>query len=181
MRKLLKNWLPDHQTLQQNRWLARLAPRLTHPRLWHLNRHSAAGGVAAGLFCGLIPGPFQMPAAALCALVFRVNLPLAMVTTLYTNPFTLVPLYLLAYEIGSLFIPPEGQALTPPDFNPMAWGQWMEAMGLWILSLGKPLGLGLILLASLLAPIGYGVVRLLWRLYLVRAWQRRKTRRLQQK
>ena len=33
--------------------------------------------------------------------VLRVNLPLSLVTTLYTNPLTIVPLYLLAYEIGS--------------------------------------------------------------------------------
>ena len=27
-------------------------------------------------------------------------MPLAMLVTLYTNPFTIVPLYVLAYEIG---------------------------------------------------------------------------------
>ena len=78
MRKTLKRLLPDHQTVSTNRWLRPFASTLLHPRLWHLNRHSAAGAVAAGMFCGLIPGPLQMVGAAICALVFRVNLPLAM-------------------------------------------------------------------------------------------------------
>ena len=66
MRKTLKRLLPDHQTVSANRWLRPFASTLLHPRLWHLNRHSAAGAVAVGMFCGLIPGPFQMLGAALC-------------------------------------------------------------------------------------------------------------------
>ena len=93
MRKHLRKFLPDHEAIRANRWLAPFENTLLHPRLWHLNRHSAAGGVAVGLFCGLIPGPFQMLGAAIGAVAFRVNLPLALLTTLYTNPLTIVPLY----------------------------------------------------------------------------------------
>lgn len=82
MRKHLKKYLPDPSAISENRWLRPFHNSLLHPRLWHLNRHSAAGAVAAGLACGLIPGPFQMLGAALCALLFRVNLPLAMFVTL---------------------------------------------------------------------------------------------------
>ena len=101
MRKLLKRYLPDHSAVHGNRWLAMFGSTLLHPRLWHLNRHSAAGAVAVGLFCGLIPGPFQMLGAAICCIVLRVNLPLALLTTLYTNPFTIVPLYFVAYSMGA--------------------------------------------------------------------------------
>ncbi|TXG86944.1 MAG: DUF2062 domain-containing protein, partial [Rhodocyclaceae bacterium] len=52
MRKQLRRFLPDHQAVHGNRWLAPFANTLLHPRLWHLNRHSAAGAVATGLFCG---------------------------------------------------------------------------------------------------------------------------------
>ena len=54
MRKKLRKILPDHEAVRGNRWLAPFENTLLHPRLWHLNRHSAAGGVAVGLFCGLI-------------------------------------------------------------------------------------------------------------------------------
>ena len=53
----LKKYLPNHDAVHGNRWLRPFRNSLLHPRLWHLNRHSAAGAVAAGLFCGLIPGP----------------------------------------------------------------------------------------------------------------------------
>jgi len=97
MRRSLKRFLPNPDVVRNNRWFAPFANTLLHPRLWHLNRRSAAGAVAAGLFCGLIPGPFQMLGAAICAVIFRVNLPLALFCTLYTNPFTIVPLYLVAF------------------------------------------------------------------------------------
>lgn len=177
MRKHLKRYLPDHQTVQEHRWLRYLGPQLTHPRLWHLNRHSVAGGLAAGLFCGLIPGPFQMVFAAIAAILFRVNLPLAMVTTLYTNPFTLVPIYLLAYRIGMLLNGGESSFVTPPEFSLAGLPQWTHAMGTWMLGLGKPLGIGLVVLASVLAVAGYFLMLLAWRIYLIRAWRQRRTQR----
>ncbi len=177
MRKHLRKILPDHGAVRGNRWLAPFESSLLHPRLWHLNRHSAAGAVAAGLFCGLIPGPFQMLGAAICALVFRVNLPLALATTLYTNPFTIVPLYLVAYQIGRVATGEGAGFVEPPPF---AWDsimQWAGAMGQWALHLGKPLGVGLLLLASGLAVAGYFGVQAAWRIYLIRAWRHRKTTR----
>ena len=72
MRKLhrwLNNIIPDPQTLRERRLLRMFGARVWHPALWHLNRRSVAGGVAAGLFCGLIPGPLQMPGAAIAAVV----------------------------------------------------------------------------------------------------------------
>ena len=52
----------------------------------------------------------------------------------------------------------------------------IQALIEWMFSLGKPLLVGLILLASLLAVAGYFVMRLLWRFYLVRAWRQRRRR-----
>src|SRR5258708_20241632 len=77
-------------------------PWLAHPNLWPLNRRSVPGAVAIGLFCGLIPGPVQMLGALLCAIPLRKNIPVALATTLYTNPLTTVPLYLPACGCGSL-------------------------------------------------------------------------------
>ncbi|HOY01728.1 MAG TPA: DUF2062 domain-containing protein, partial [Zoogloea sp.] len=114
MRRLLKRYLPDHASLATNRWLAPFGSTLFHPRLWHLNRHSAAGAIATGLFCGLIPGPFQMLGAALGCVLLRVNLPLALLTTLYTNPFTIVPLYILAFSMGEALLGRGEARFTPP-------------------------------------------------------------------
>jgi len=176
MRKHLKKHLPNHEAIHNNRWLRPFRNSLLHPRLWHLNRHSAAGAVAAGLFCGLIPGPLQMLGAAICALVFRVNLPLALLVTLYTNPFTIVPLYVLAYQIGRLATGDNAGFIEPPAFDMTHFIAWTEAMQQWMIVVGKPLGIGLVLLAIMLAIAGYVLTKAAWRFYLIRAWRQRQAR-----
>ena len=177
MRRHLHKFLPDHEAIRGNRWLAPFENTLLHPRLWHLNRRSAAGAVAAGMFCGLIPGPLQMLGAAICAVAFRVNLPLAMLTTLYTNPFTLVPLYIAAFGIGQWALPGEhDRFVAPPEPDAAGLIAWMQALVEWMVGLGAPLALGLVLLALGLALAGYLLVRVAWRIYLVRAWHRRRRR-----
>ena len=64
-RKFFKKYLPDHESVRKHRHIARFGGFLRHPNLWHLNRHSVAGGVAVGMFSGLIPGPLQMLGAAI--------------------------------------------------------------------------------------------------------------------
>jgi uncharacterized protein (DUF2062 family) len=178
MRKILKKFLPKHDTIHSNRWLRPFAGTLLHPRLWNLNRHSAAGGFAVGLFCGMIPGPLQMFGAAICCLVFRVNLPLALVTTLYSNPLTIVPLYVLAYEMGSWAMGLRKQRFTPPpELGDMSVSSWIGALVDWMAGLGKPLALGLILLAATLSLIGYVGVKAAWRIWLIRTWHGRRNRR----
>jgi uncharacterized protein (DUF2062 family) len=178
MRKHIRKHLPDPEKIRNNRWLAYFGDALTHPRLWHLNRHSAAGGVAVGLFCGLIPGPFQMLGAALACVVLRVNLPVALAATFFTNPLTIVPLYLVAFGLGEVaFGGNGGEFVAPPDWGEQAFSAWIGQLIDWMSGLGKPLFVGLLLLASLLSITGYFAVRGAWRWYLVRAWQRRTTRR----
>jgi hypothetical protein len=180
-RKFQKRYMPSVEKVREIRALHLFGDRLFHPALWHLNRRSAAGGVALGLFCGLIPGPLQMLGAGIAAIFLRVNLPLALLATLYTNPVTIVPLYLVAYQIGQFVFGAAGnaQAHPPPDWvftQPMAS---LQAFGDWALSLGAPLALGVFLLAGLLSAAGYGLVRLGWNIYLRRAWAARKRERAQ--
>src|SRR5829696_4037546 len=100
---------------------------LQHPNLWHLNRRSVPGAVAIGLACGLVPGPLQMLTALLIAIPCRKNIPVALLTTLYTNPLTIVPLYLLAYEYGRLLL---GLDHPPAVIEPfeMNWSDWWTSM-----------------------------------------------------
>ena len=178
MRRHLRNLLPSHEVVHTNRWLAPFANTLLHPRLWHLNRHSVAGAVATGLFCGLIPGPFQMLGAAICAVAFRINLPLALVTTFYTNPFTIVPLYFVAFRLGKFALGGEGgKFVAPPEYGDDGLLAWVEALTAWMTQLGRPLAAGLLLLAVLLALIGYAGMRFAWRVHLMHAWRSRRQRR----
>jgi uncharacterized protein (DUF2062 family) len=174
MRKFFRKLVPHRDTVNKHRWLRPFRGWLHHPNLWHLHRRSVAGGIAIGLFCGLIPGPFQMIGAALLAVLLRVNLPLAMLTTFYTNPVTIVPLYLVAYEIGTWVIGVRdgGTAVSPalPEFH---WGNWLNEMWAWVETLGQPLLVGLPLLALGLAFGGYLVVRVAWYAAVVYKWRKR--------
>lgn len=174
MRKFFRKFIPQPETLSANPWLKPFARWLHHPNLWHLHRRSVAGGVAIGLFCGLIPGPLQMLSAALLAVWLRVNLPIALVTTLYSNPFTILPLYALAYELGSRVTGTHNAALfTLPDLH---WHNWMGALWDWLALLGKPILIGLPLLAALFAVLGYCSVRVAWRMFAVMKWRARSRR-----
>lgn len=176
-RKYFRRFLPTNDEVRRNRYIGRFAALLHHPNLWHLNRASVSGGVAVGLFAGLIPGPLQMLTALALAIPLRVNLPVALVTTLYTNPFTIVPLYIAAFYIGSLLTGHAGAMVQPPPFY---WSEvWTSIVALahWAMSLGKPLAVGLVALALGLAALGWISVQVAWRAWVVVQWRRRRLRR----
>lgn len=182
-RKFFRKFLPSHESVRNHRYIARFGPWLRHHNLWHLHRRSVAGGIAAGLFAGLIPGsnPVQFAAAALLAIAFRVNLPLAAFVTLYSNPFTIVPLYFVAFKLGQFVLFESGGQVPELAFSleGKGFGEWIPAALHWLASVGKPLLVGLPVLAVLLALIGYVATDWTWRLYVRCAWQRRRHRRAQ--
>lgn len=178
-RKFFRHYLPDAATVRANRYVALFGSLLHHPNLWHLNRGSVAGGFAVGLFSGLVPGPLQMLTAAILAVPLRVNLPVALITTLYTNPLTIVPLYVLAYEYGKLLLFEAGGEYLVQPFQTdwLNFSASMRALLDWMLQLGKPLAVGLVALALTLAAAGYLAVKIGWRVYVTLAWRARRRRR----
>ena len=177
MRKFFKRYLPDPDKLRQLPLLKLLGNSLLHPALWHLNRHTAAGAVAVGMFCGLIPGPLQVLGSTIACLVFRVNLPLAILCTFYTNPLTIVPLYLAAFHIGKLTLGNGSVFRQPPEFDWNTLADSATQYIQWAIGLGKPLALGLPILAGGLAIGGYALVAIVWRLHLRHEIRRRAARR----
>ena len=178
-RKFFRKYLPDAAEVRASRHVAWFGAWLQHPNLWHLNRNSVAGAVAIGLFSGLVPGPFQMLTAALLAIPLKKNLPVALITTLYTNPFTIVPLYVLAFAYGRLLLGTTHLSIEIKTFS-WDWAHWLDSAGAlldWSLALGKPLALGLVALALTLAALGYAAVQVAWRVYVVLAWRARNKRR----
>ncbi|HVP08681.1 MAG TPA: DUF2062 domain-containing protein [Burkholderiales bacterium] len=177
--RFIRRHLPHPDSVRSHKYLAWCGDWLKHPNLWALNRDSVAGGFAIGLAAGLVPGPLQMLSAALLAIPLKRNLPVAVATTLYTNPLTIGPLYVLAYGYGRLLLGASGNAaaVEPFDWN---WSDWLgsaEALLHWTISLGKPLAIGLPALALTLAAVGYFAVQIAWRAYVVLAWRSRRHRR----
>lgn len=179
MRKLLQRWLPDRETLGRYQLTRRFAPFLTHPRLWSIRRSLIAGGLAVGLFCAMIPGPLQMLAAMSLAILFRVNLPVAVLGTFCSNPVTILPLYFVAYLLGQWCLGVE-IAHQLPAFPSSGWDNpaaLASAWADWMLAQGAPLATGIVVLACLMAISAYALVQVSWRLNVMRAvWQRRYNR-----
>ncbi len=174
-RTTLRHKLPNSEQIFASRWTRPLAPLFDKPYFWTLNRRQAAVSVAVGMFCGLMPGPTQMLAALIVAYFIRTNLPVAAFTTLYTNPITYMPLYYAAYKIGSLILGTEvADSLQFP-----AWSDahFFAELGDWLMGAGKPLLIGVPVLGSILAIIGYFTVLLVWRLRTQYHWKQRKAYR----
>lgn len=160
--------LPDRDGLLANRWLRPFADRLSHPLLWHLNRRSAARGLALGLFAGLILPFGQIFLAALLALSVRANIIVAASATLVTNPLTFPPIYFVAYRLGRSVT---GAPALGADHVPR---QWMSS---WLLDIAAPTVTGLLMLALFTSVAGYALVHVVWRWRVRRRWRRRATAR----
>jgi len=168
----LRGRLPDRAKIFASRWTKPFAPLFDKPYFWTLNRRQAAVSVAVGMFCGLMPGPTQMLSALIVAYFLRTNLPVAVFSTLYTNPFTYMPLYYTGYKIGCLILGIE--AADKPVFPKLGGGQFWSETAAWLADTGKPLLVGVPVLGCILAVAGYFAVLLLWRWHTVYHWRGRK-------
>ncbi|MDO1509218.1 MULTISPECIES: DUF2062 domain-containing protein [Neisseria] len=170
--------LPKRDQIFASRWTKPFAPMFDKPYFWTLNRRQAAVSVAVGMFCGLMPGPTQMVSALIVAYFLRTNLPVAVFSTLYTNPLTYMPLYYLAYKIGAFFMGVHAaDALVFPSWSN---GQFFSELWGWLIGAGKPLLIGIPVLGGVLAVIGYFAVLGIWRLRTARLWQKRRENRERQ-
>ncbi|SFN75664.1 hypothetical protein SAMN05660284_02205 [Formivibrio citricus] len=179
VKKILRNWLPGREKLNEHAFLRRFAHWFSDPRLWHVNRRSVARSVVAGAIGGLIPGPLQMITAALLALALRGNVLVAMLVTLYSNPLTIGPLYWLAYRLGVFLTGGNGYEHLPrlSSLSEVGLTGWLEGLLEWGKSLGWPLAVGLPALALLLAALGYLLTHQAWRLHVQWELWRRSRRK----
>lgn len=168
-RHLIKRYTPDPSALKKHKYLRHLGALLHDENLWHLNRRSVAGGVAAGLFWAMIPIPLQMVAAALSAIAFRINLPISVALVWLTNPLTMPPVFYMNYVVGTWLLG------TPADV-----GEFQLSLE-WVLSewnsIGKPLYLGSLVLGVALSVLGYCAIRLYWRWHIVKRMKTRTDKR----
>ncbi|WMP18087.1 DUF2062 domain-containing protein [Thiothrix lacustris] len=168
-RKLLRKLFPNPEKLKEHKHLQFLGDTLHLPCLWHLNRHNVAAAFAIGLFAMWIPVPFQSVIAALLAVFFRANLPLAVVLVFITNPVTMPPMLYGAYLLGAAIV---GQPSTAFNFTPSL--DWLMH---GLILIWKPFLLGVSLMAVFSSITGYYSVHLLWRLHLLRRIKARRARK----
>ena len=156
----LHSTMPRREEFEENRFVAPFARR---SELWRFTRRSVPRGVAVGLLVGifaLIPG-VQIVGAALMCVPCRGNIPIAAAMTFLSNPGT-TPFILIAStwvgnsmgyhaDLGTL------QAM-------MANGTSLREWFVWFVSDAAPsILLGLFVISTVAASIGYLLSAVIWR------------------
>ena len=164
-KKTIQKLLPDHKKIKQNKTLGIFGDVLYDANLWHLNRRSARGAFAVGLFWAFIPVPFQMLLSAAVAIPLRVNLPLSVVLVWITNPLTMAPIFYFNYFVGSLVL---GQTEQKFDFE-ANWQWFVDSLS----SIGPAFMVGSLVCASIASAIGYFSIDYIWRYSVAKQWKAR--------
>ena len=168
-KKFIRRYLPDPHKIRAHKHLRLFGTLLHEPNLWHLNRRSASGAFAVGLFMAFVPMPFQMLPAAAAAILLRVNLPIAVALVWITNPITMPPVFYFCYTLGAWLLDTPVHAV---EFE-ISW-EWIstELIRIW-----RPFLLGSFLVATVAAAAGFFGIRGLWRWHVIRDWEKRKKER----
>lgn len=167
--------LPTRESMEQNRFIKPFSARVLRSDLWRFTRRSVPRGVALGVLVGVIIPLGQIFVAALLALPVRANVPVAALTTFITNPFTTPLFWLASYHIGSLILridattygQPVATALNQPHVE-----TWME----WLTGAASITAFGLVVLAVVLAAVGYLASSIGWRVWVGGKRRRRLAR-----
>lgn len=176
--RIFRDNVPSRESLEQNRFLRPVAHRVLAPELWRFTRRSVPRGVALGIFVGiffLIPG-VQMAGAALFALPFRANVPIAVAMTFLSNPATTPFLVALSLYVGNWLL---GRSADISRFYALieshaSASQWTS----WLLSDAAPaLVVGLFVVSVVAAVVGYLIAIFFWRARIGTKWKGRAMER----
>ncbi|WP_353156877.1 DUF2062 domain-containing protein [Herminiimonas fonticola] len=178
--------IPTSQSIQENRFLKPFSCYLHHHFLWQFNRRGVAGGLAVGLFVGILIPFAQILFGTIGAILVRVNLPVAAFATFVTNPFTVPPLYYAAYRLGNFLIGSDQVAAGAPGtgmFDKVVNEQgevshWFDNLIAWVQTVGPEFMAGLAIIAVVSALAGYVMVNVVWHLQARYRWHKRSSRKL---
>lgn len=168
-----KSHLPTRQSIAGNRLLKPFAKYILRNDLWRLNRRSVPRGVAVGLFIAPIVPVAHTGVAAMLAVPARANIVISAAVTWLINPLTIPPFYYAAYKIGSALL--KADELSPVAVTHQATQgatHWME----WLSAKSGPVALGTLVMATIIAAVGYLLSALLWRLRVAQKWRKRRGR-----
>ncbi len=143
---------------------------LAHPVYFSINRRSVTGGLVLGLFIGVLPFLGHTPVVVMAALLLRVNLPVAVISTWIANPLTYGPIFYGEYVLGNFLMKLPPAALTMD----LPWKDLIAALArTW-----RPLWLGAVVVGLLLAGTAYLLSNAAWRFTTRQRLKRREEQRL---
>lgn len=163
--------MPTREGMERNRLLRPVAHRVLAPELWRFTRRSVPRGVALGMVAGILFPIAQIAVAAVLALPFRANIPVAALVTFISNPFTTPFILIAAYWVGRWTLRLDVPTVVQPATE--AATGWLH----WLWDKGPATVTGLAVLASVGAVLGYLLSTLGWRLWIARKWRHRHAHR----
>lgn len=174
-RQLLKVIFPSPERLQQLKILRYFGHAATVPALWKINRRSFSRAILIGTFWGLMPIPFHTWIIIVFALYFRANIPLAAALAWLVNPISIIPILYSGFWIGS-------QIYHVKMINGAMMKGVLHQIEYWVSHFGhghidfhlaKILLTGLWIQAFIAAISAFIIVRILWRIKVIRKWRQR--------
>ncbi|BBI50268.1 hypothetical protein HORIV_26890 [Vreelandella olivaria] len=172
-RRFLQRYMPKPDTIRKQRSLRFMAPLIADPGLWLLTRRSVANAFSVGVFCAMLPIPFQMVVAALGARITRCNLALSVGLVWITNPLTMPLFFYGNYRIGTFIL--GAPVREAPSRISTRWiaEQMHDIM--------PALVVGSLVTAVVLAIVVNIGIRLIWRWHVSHNWKRRRLKRRQRR
>ena len=166
LRSFIKRYLPHKDHFHKKGGMHLLSDYLHDPNIWHVHKRSSAGGAAIGVFCAFIPFPVQMLSSAALAILFRMNLPIAVLTSFISNPLTIPPMFFFCYRLGVNIM---GIKEENVEFA-FSW----DVFGNTLIQIWEPLLLGCFIMGTISSILAYILVRLIWRFTAIAKWEKRR-------
>lgn len=166
MLKWIKSCLPTKESLKKSRTFSWVSNWLKgRPYLWQFQKHSVSSGIAISLFVAFLPLPFEMLIVTLLAITFHANLPISILSTWITNPFTLIPANYACYRVGVWLLDgTNGEYIGLPEIN-FNWHDWsgmLDQVAAFFGSISKAYLVGLPIVSISAGLAGYGLVYFIW-------------------
>ena len=169
-RNLFNRYIPHKESIASNSIIRLFDEYLLDPNIWHIHRRSSAGGAAIGVFCAFIPIPIQTLSAAALAILFRINLPIAILFSFLANPITVPFIFFYSYKLGSILFGLEENQITNIIPENTTIIEWFNTI---FLNIWEPLLIGCLILGLISSSITYFLIRLIWRIGAVVKWGNR--------
>ena len=163
-REIIKRLMPSKGRIKALNLHRYFGNRVNDQKLWVINRISISRAVAIGLFCAYLPAPFQMLLAALMAILFRANLPIAVALVWISNPLTFLIIYTPPYLLGLAILGETGISFQSVTVSMMTQ-QYTALL------------LGCLIFGVALAIAGYILSNVIWRLIVSNRWTNRREKR----
>lgn len=169
----LRRHLPGRHELAENRWLRPFANNVLRPELWRFTRRTVPRGVALGLFVALLFPVAHIVVVALLSVFVRANLPIALTMTFVANPLTIPFFWWLGYRLGDMLLHFDSLTGIAPVATTLQGTGTTELLQR-LTGAGEDTALGMLVIASGAALLGYLVASAFWRHRVMR--RRRKPR-----